>query len=603
MLELKRSFILASKNENEVISGQSKPVTLGSTTRVSDLANMLGVDPVELIKQLMRLGHMITLNDPLDYEIASKICTAYGIDVNSESDQKTVDSNQSATIKELDPQKAVERPPVVTVFGHVDHGKTTLLDSIRNTKKVEGEAGGITQHIGAYQVGYQDKFITFVDTPGHEAFTEMRARGAKLTDIAILVVAADDGLMPQTIEAISHIKAAGTALIIAINKIDMPTADPDKVKRQLSEHELLVEDWGGDVISVNISALKSEGIDELLENILLLAEINELRHNPDSLGSGVVVEAKVDKAMGNIASIIVQSGNLQISDYVESRDSKGKIRALLDENGQRVKKAGISMPVEILGLDNLPQPGDVIEVKPDVKNHKKKFESTLNLNAQAGITSAQAGNLLLQKNKEDLIFLNLIIKTDVIGTIEAITKSVKTFDSETAKVNVVHAAVGTISPSDVSLAQTTDSVICGFNSTIEAAARTLAKTSGVEIKNYSVIYNFLEFVEDMLGKNKKAEFVDVVEGQAKVQEVFNVSKSRTVAGFVVTDGMISRGADIHVIRNSEEIFVGPIASLKHYKDDVKQVRAGTEGGMVIEGFSDMEQGDVLEAHKLTEATS
>ena len=594
---------MASKNENEVISGQSKPVTLGSTTRVSDLANMLGVDPVELIKQLMRLGHMITLNDPLDYEIASKICTAYGIDVNSESDQKTVDSNQSATIKELDPQKAVERPPVVTVFGHVDHGKTTLLDSIRNTKKVEGEAGGITQHIGAYQVVYQDKFITFIDTPGHEAFTEMRARGAKLTDIAILVVAADDGLMPQTIEAISHIKAAGTALIIAINKIDMPTADPDKVKRQLSEHELLVEDWGGDVISVNISALKSEGIDELLENILLLAEINELRHNPDSLGSGVVVEAKVDKAMGNIASIIVQSGNLQISDYVESRDSKGKIRALLDENGQRVKKAGISMPVEILGLDNLPQPGDVIEVKPDVKNHKKKFESALNLNAQAGITSAQAGNLLLQKNKEDLIFLNLIIKTDVIGTIEAITKSVKTFDSETAKVNVVHAAVGTISPSDVSLAQTTDSVICGFNSTIEAAARTLAKTSGVEIKNYSVIYNFLEFVEDMLGKNKKAEFVDVVEGQAKVQEVFNVSKSRTVAGFVVTDGMISRGADIHVIRNSEEIFVGPIASLKHYKDDVKQVRAGTEGGMVIEGFSDMEQGDVLEAHKLTEATS
>ena len=594
---------MASKNENEVISGQSKPVTLGSTTRVSDLANMLGVDPVELIKQLMRLGHMITLNDPLDYEIASKICTAYGIDVNSESDQKTVDSNQSATIKELDPQKAVERPPVVTVFGHVDHGKTTLLDSIRNTKKVEGEAGGITQHIGAYQVVYQDKFITFIDTPGHEAFTEMRARGAKLTDIAILVVAADDGLMPQTIEAISHIKAAGTALIIAINKIDMPTADPDKVKRQLSEHELLVEDWGGDVISVNISALKSEGIDELLENILLLAEINELRHNPDSLGSGVVVEAKVDKAMGNIASIIVQSGNLQISDYVESRDSKGKIRALLDENGQRVKKAGISMPVEILGLDNLPQPGDVIEVKPDVKNHKKKFESALNLNAQAGITSAQAGNLLLQKNKEDLIFLNLIIKTDVIGTIEAITKSVKTFDSETAKVNVVHAAVGTISPSDVSLAQTTDSVICGFNSTIEAAARTLAKTSGVEIKNYSVIYNFLEFVEDMLGKNKKAEFVDVVEGQAKVQEVFNVSKSRTVAGFVVTDGMISRGADIHVIRNSEEIFVGPIASLKHYKDDVKQVRAGTEGGMVIEGFSDMEQGDVLEGHKLTEATS
>ena len=594
---------MASKNENEVISGQSKPVTLGSTTRVSDLANMLGVDPVELIKQLMRLGHMITLNDPLDYEIASKICAAYGIDVNSESDQKTVDSNQSATTKELDPQKAVERPPVVTVFGHVDHGKTTLLDSIRNTKKVEGEAGGITQHIGAYQVVYQDKFITFIDTPGHEAFTEMRARGAKLTDIAILVVAADDGLMPQTIEAISHIKAAGTALIIAINKIDMPTADPDKVKRQLSEHELLVEDWGGDVISVNISALKSEGIDELLENILLLAEINELRHNPDSLGSGVVVEAKVDKAMGNIASIIVQSGNLQISDYVESRDSKGKIRALLDENGQRVKKAGISMPVEILGLDNLPQPGDVIEVKPDVKNHKKKFESALNLNAQAGITSAQAGNLLLQKNKEDLIFLNLIIKTDVIGTIEAITKSVKTFDSETAKVNVVHAAVGTISPSDVSLAQTTDSVICGFNSTIEAAARTLAKTSGVEIKNYSVIYNFLEFVEDMLGKNKKAEFVDVVEGQAKVQEVFNVSKSRTVAGFVVTDGMISRGADIHVIRNSEEIFVGPIASLKHYKDDVKQVRAGTEGGMVIEGFSDMEQGDVLEGHKLTEATS
>ncbi len=594
---------MTSENGNEVISGQSKPVTLGSTTRVSDLANMLGVDPVELIKQLMRLGHMITLNDPLEYEIASKICTAYGIDVNSESEQQAVDSDKPATVEVLDPnQKTVERPPIVTVLGHVDHGKTTLLDSIRNTKKVDGEAGGITQHIGAYQVGYQDKFITFIDTPGHEAFTEMRSRGAKLTDIAILVVAADDGLMPQTIEAISHIKAAGTALIVAINKIDVPTADPDKVKRQLSEHELLVEDWGGDIISVNISALKSEGIDDLLENILLLAEVNELRHNPESSATGVVIEAKVDKAMGNLVSVIVQSGNLQISDYVESRNSKGKIRAILNENGQRVKKAGISMPVEILGLDNLPQPGDIIEVKPDAKNQKKSGNAS-NVNTQTGITSVQAGNLLLQKNKEDLIFLNLIVKTDVIGTIEAITKSVETFGSETAKVNIVHAAVGTISPSDVSLAQTTDSIICGFNATTEAAARTLAKTSGVEIKNYSVIYNFLEFVEYSLDKNKKAEFIDVIEGQAKVQEVFNVSKGRTVAGFIVTDGMISRGADIHIIRDNEEIFVGPIASLKHYKDDVKQVRAGAEGGVVIEGFTEMVEGDVLEAHKLTEATS
>ena len=592
---------MVSKNENEVISGQNKAVRLASTTRVSDLANMLGVDPVELIKQLMRLGHMITLNDPLEYEIASKICTAYGIEVKSVSEEESVESDQSDNREdELDlSQDAIERPPVVTVLGHVDHGKTTLLDSIRNTKKVDGEAGGITQHIGAYQVEYQDRFITFIDTPGHEAFTEMRARGAQLTDIAILVVAADDGLMPQTLEAISHIKAADTPVIVAINKIDMPTADSDKVKRQLSEHELLVEDWGGDVISVNISALKSEGIDDLLENILLVAEVNELKHNPDSSGSGIVIEAKVDKAMGNIVSVIVQSGFLQISDYVESRNSKGKIRALLDENGKRVKKAGISMPVEILGLDNLPQPGDMIEVKHDVKNHKKKS----NISTQSGITSTQAGNLLLQKNREDLVFLNLIIKTDVLGTIEAITKSVTAFNSENAKVNIVHSAVGTISPSDVSLAVTTESIICGFNATTEPAARTLAKTSDVEIKNYNVIYNFLEFVEDRLGKNKKAEFVDVIEGQAKVQQVFNVSKGRTVAGFVVTDGSISRGADIHVVRNNDEIFVGPISSLKHYKDDVKQVRAGTEGGIVIEGFSEIEEGDVLEAHKLIEATS
>ena len=592
---------MVSKNENEVISGQNKVVTLASTTRVSDLANMLGVDAVELIKQLMRLGHMITLNDPLEYEIASKICTAYGIEVKSVSEEELIESDQSEDGgDDLDSsQDVIERPPVVAVLGHVDHGKTTLLDSIRNTKKVDGEAGGITQHIGAYQVEYQDRFITFIDTPGHEAFTEMRARGAQLTDIAILVVAADDGLMPQTLEAISHIKAAGTPLIVAINKIDVPTADSDKVKRQLSEHELLVEDWGGDVISVNISALKSEGIDDLLENILLVAEVNELKHNPDSSGSGIVIEAKVDKAMGNIVSVIVQSGFLQISDYVESRNSKGKIRALLDENGKRVKKAGISMPVEILGLDNLPQPGDMIEVKHDVKNHKKKS----NISTQSGITSTQAGNLLLQKNREDLVFLNLIIKTDVLGTIEAITKSVTAFNSENAKVNIVHSAVGTISPSDVSLAVTTESIICGFNATTEPAARTLAKTSDVEIKNYNVIYNFLEFVEDRLGKNKKAEFVDVIEGQAKVQQVFNVSKGRTVAGFVVTDGSISRGADIHVVRNNDEIFVGPISSLKHYKDDVKQVRAGTEGGIVIEGFSEIEEGDVLEAHKLIEATS
>ena len=596
---------MVGENENEIISGQNKAVTLASTTRVSDLASMLGVDPVELIKQLMRLGHMITLNDPLEYEIASKICTAYGIDVTSVSDQQSIDSGESSSTKgDLDlSQGAVERPPVVTVLGHVDHGKTTLLDSIRNTKKVDGEAGGITQHIGAYQVEYQDKSITFIDTPGHEAFTEMRARGAQLTDIAILVVAADDGLMPQTLEAISHIKAAGTPLIVAINKIDIPTADSDKVKRQLSENELLVEDWGGDVISVNISALKSEGIDDLLENILLVAEINELKTNPELSGTGVVIEAKVDKAMGNIVSVIVQSGFLRVSDYIESKNSKGKIRALLDESGKRVGKAGISMPVEILGLDNLPQPGDLIEVKPDSKNHKKKSSINSNVNTQSGITSTQAGNLLLQKNREDLVFLNLIIKTDVIGTIEAITKSVTAFDSESAKVNIVHAAVGTISPSDVSLALTTESVICGFNATTEAAARTLAKTSDVEIKNYNVIYNFLEFVEERLGKSKKAEFVDVIEGQAKVQEVFNVSKGRTVAGFVVTDGVISRGADIHVIRNNEEIFVGPISSLKHYKDDVKQVRAGTEGGMVVEGFSEIEQGDVLESHKLVEAQS
>ena len=316
---------MVSKNENEVISGQNKVVTLASTTRVSDLANMLGVDAVELIKQLMRLGHMITLNDPLEYEIASKICTAYGIEVKSVSEEELIESDQSEDGgDDLDSsQDVIERPPVVAVLGHVDHGKTTLLDSIRNTKKVDGEAGGITQHIGAYQVEYQDRFITFIDTPGHEAFTEMRARGAQLTDIAILVVAADDGLMPQTLEAISHIKAAGTPLIVAINKIDVPTADSDKVKRQLSEHELLVEDWGGDVISVNISALKSEGIDDLLENILLVAEINELKHNPDSSGSGIVIEAKVDKAMGNIVSVIVQSGFLQISDYVESRNSIG----------------------------------------------------------------------------------------------------------------------------------------------------------------------------------------------------------------------------------------------------------------------------------------
>ena len=566
---------MVGENENEIISGQNKAVTLASTTRVSDLASMLGVDPVELIKQLMRLGHMITLNDPLEYEIASKICTAYGIDVTSVSDQQSIDSGESISTKgDLDlSQGAVERPPVVTVLGHVDHGKTTLLDSIRNTKKVDGEAGGITQHIGAYQVEYQDKSITFIDTPGHEAFTEMRARGAQLTDIAILVVAADDGLMPQTLEAISHIKAAGTPLIVAINKIDIPTADSDKVKRQLSENELLVEDWGGDVISVNISALKSEGIDDLLENILLVAEINELKTNPELSGTGVVIEAKVDKAMGNIVSVIVQSGFLRVSDYIESKNSKGKIRALLDESGKRVGEAGISMPVEILGLDNLPQPGDLIEVKPDSKNHKKKSSINSNVNTQSGITSTQAGNLLLQKNREDLVFLNLIIKTDVIGTIEAITKSVTAFDSASAKV------------------------------TTEAAARTLAKTSDVEIKNYNVIYNFLEFVEERLGKSKKAEFVDVIEGQAKVQEVFNVSKGRTVAGFVVTDGVISRGADIHVIRNNEEIFVGPISSLKHYKDDVKQVRAGTEGGMVVEGFSEIEQGDVLESHKLVEAQS
>ena len=578
-----------------------EPLSIPAAVTVADFAAAMDVGPVEVIKALMRTGYMFTINDVIEHSVASVVSPAFGyglLPLEAESSSETGSTSIVFSPDEEEDQEALEqRPPVITILGHVDHGKTTLLDTIRNANVVEGEAGGITQHMGAYQIEREGTLITFLDTPGHEAFTAMRARGAQVTDIAVLIVAADDGIMPQTVEAINHARAAEVPIVIAINKIDLPSADQERVKRQLAEQNLLIEEWGGEIIAVPVSAINGDGVDDLLENLIVLSEVSELRANPDRYALGVVVEARRDRSRGTVATLIVQTGTLEIGDNIVIGGIRGKIRAMFDDEGNRIDSAGPSTPVEILGLSGLPEAGELFEVAADEREAREwvqDYEIEQRRERQSGLTLEDVHTRI---QLGEIVALNLIVKTDVQGTLEPVRAALERLNSDSARVNIVHIASGGITESDILLAVASKAVIIGFNSPPEQGAQTLANQEGVEIRNYDVIYHMTEDVERALTGMLQPVYEDVFEGRATVRAVFNLGRRARVAGIYVNDGRIARGNTLRVMRNGNVVTTGVPASLKRFQDDVREIANGFEGGVTIEGFSDWREEDVIESYR------
>ncbi len=573
-----------------------RPLEIPAALSVGDLASVMRVDPVDVIKELMRSGFMLTVNEAVDYEVAAQVAEAFGYAVLEQAAQDKAGASLVISTEGEDPDKLEARPPVVTILGHVDHGKTTLLDAIRESNVVESEAGGITQHMGAYQVDYRGSLITFLDTPGHEAFTAMRARGARVTDIAVLVIAADDGIMPQTLEAIDHARAADVPIVVAINKIDRPDADLERAKRQLAENNLLIEEWGGEVVAVPLSALQRKGTSDLLDNLLVVAEVAELKANPQQPARGVVVEARIDKSKGTVATILVQTGTLRVGDNVVIGAVRGRVKAMFTDRGARIKEAGPSLPVELLGINGLPEAGDIFEVVADEKTARRLVDER----TRASQLQVGAGPTLEDVHSRieagEVKALNLVIKTDVQGTIDAVRSSLEQLNTERTRVTVIHAASGSITESDVLLAVASQAIIIGFNSRPEQGARALANLEGVEIRFYDIIYNVIDDIEKALEGLLEPVYQDVVEGRATVRAVFNVGRRPRVAGIYVNDGRVARDSTIHVVRGSRRVFSGAIASLKHFKDDAREVATGFEGGLMLDGFADFQEGDLIEAH-------
>jgi translation initiation factor IF-2 len=568
-----------------------KELRLPQVVSVAHLAELIRVNPIDIMKQLMRAGIMANINQAIDFDTAAAVVSPFGF--HAVPEQK-VGKDLRAQEQEEDSTLLEPRPPVVTILGHVDHGKTTLLDAIRKTRVAEKEAGGITQHIGAYQVKYGDNLITFLDTPGHEAFTAMRARGADITDIAVLVVAADDGVMPQTVEAISHVKAAGVPIIVAINKVDRPNADQERVKRQLAENNLLIEEWGGDVVAIPVSAKEGVGVEDLLENILVVAEVAELKANPDRLARGVVVEARLDKSRGSVATLLVKSGTLKAGDFLVAGTIRGKVKALVNDAGQRIKIATPSMPAEILGLNQLPQAGDTFIVVASEQEGRTMVEDRERRKSDRSISLEEMFSRIRAGESEEL---NLIIKADLQGSVEAIRDSLNKLSTDKAQVRIMHAASGSITEADVFLGVASQAIILGFNTTLEVGARHVADAEGVEIRLYNVIYTLLEDVQSTLEGLIRPVLMDVVEGHAAVRAVFKLSSRTTVAGVYVTDGRVQRNAWARVLRGGQVIHDGTISSLKRFKDDAREVVTGLECGIGFAAFNDIQEGDVIEVHR------
>jgi translation initiation factor IF-2 len=576
-------------------------ITFSESLTVAELAKKLNREPSEIIKKLFMLGVMATINQDLDKDAIELIATDYGVEV--EEEIKIDSTDLEVYFTEDEAAALVERPSVVTIMGHVDHGKTTLLDSIRNTKVTAGEAGGITQHIGAYQVEDNGKKITFLDTPGHAAFTTMRARGAKITDITILVVAADDGVKPQTVEALNHAKAAEVPIIVAVNKMDKPAANPDRVMQELTEYGLVPEAWGGDTIFVPISALTGEGIDSLLEMILLVGEVEEYKANPNRNAIGTVIEAQLDKGRGSVATLLVQNGTLKIGDPIVVGNTFGRVRAMVNDLGRRVKEAGPSTPVEITGLNDVPQAGDRFVVFEDEKTARQIGEtrSQQALQAQRSEKTRVSLDTLFEHMKQgEMKDLNLIIKADVQGSVEALAAALQKLEVEGVNVRIIHTGVGAINESDITLAAASNGIVIGFNVRPDNNAKRAADSESVDIRLHRIIYKVIEEIESAMKGMLDPVYAEKVIGQAEVRQTFKVSKIGTIAGSYVTDGKITRDSGVRLIRDGVVIFEGEVDALRRFKDDAKEVAQGYECGITIKNFNDVKEGDVIEAYIMEE---
>ncbi len=579
-------------------STEVTPIKLPHTLSVRQLAELLEVSVVDVIKQLMKRGIMANINQVIDYDVAAQVATGFGYEAHpqAQATRKAV-----SVISEIKKQQMLAeeggnlktRPPVITIMGHVDHGKTRLLDAIRRTNVMDTEAGGITQHIGAYQVEVEGQKITFLDTPGHEAFTAMRARGAQVTDVTVLVVAADDGVKPQTLEAIAHARAAGVPIVVAINKIDKPDANPDVVKQQLADIGLVVEEWGGDTVCVLTSAKAKKGISELLENLLLVAEMENLRADPSQPARGVVIEAKLDKTKGPLATVLVHDGTLRLGDTVVVGTTWGRIKAMFNDAGKRVRKAKPSTPVVILGLHSVPQVGDTLATVAD--EHKARtLVAKQQKEAELAPKSVSLTNLFDQINTGQVKELNIIFKADVQGSIEPIRDSLERLGTDKVQINIIHSGSGNVTESDVMLAIASKGLIIAFNTGVEAGAQRLAEAEGIDIRNYNVIYDLIDDVEKALKGMLEPEYVEVVEGRAEVRAIFPGSKKQKVAGVYISEGKVSRGASVRVRRGDKILAESSVNSLRRFKDDVKEVAAGYECGVGVKDFNDFQVSDILE---------
>ncbi|MGD8191059.1 translation initiation factor IF-2 [Brevibacillus ginsengisoli] len=586
--------------QRPVLEPPSKIVFTESLT-VGELAKKLRKEPAEIIKKLFMLGIMATINQDLDKDTIELICSEYNVEV---EEKIVIDETNFETIEEVDaPEDLQERPPVVTIMGHVDHGKTTLLDAIRSTNVVAGEAGGITQHIGAYQVEIKGKKISFLDTPGHAAFTTMRARGAQITDVTILVVAADDGVMPQTIEAISHAKAANVPIIVAVNKIDKEGANIDRIKQELTEYGLVAEEWGGETIFCPISAKQRIGMEELLEYILLVSEVQELKSNPNKRARGTVVEAELDKGRGPVATVLVQHGTLKIGDPIVVGSAFGRIRAMVNDKGRRIKEAGPSTPVEITGLNDVPQAGDQFMVFEDEKKARAIGEARASKQRESdrrANTRVSLDDLFQHIQEGDIKELNIIIKADVQGSVEALRGSLEKIDVNGTRIKIIHTGAGAITESDVTLANASNAIVIGFNVRPEPNAKNMAEQEKIDIRLHRVIYNVIEEIESALKGMLDPVFKEKIIGQAEIRQVFKVSKIGNIAGCYVTEGKLSRDAGARLIRDGVVIYEGKLDTLKRFKDDAKDVAAGYECGVTLDRFSDIKEGDVVEAYIMEE---
>lgn len=578
---------------------QARVLVLPQTLTVQRLSELTDQNPIDVIKQLMRNGIMAAMNQVIDYQMATLVTSAFGISTTMAEDDASDASQDSEQPEVADQTGLVTRTPVVTILGHVDHGKTALLDSIRDSSVAERELGGITQHIGAYQVEANGQLLTFLDTPGHEAFTAIRARGSKATDIAILVVAADDGIMPQTDEAIDHAKAAGVPIVVAINKMDMPAADPERVKRQLSERDMLVEDWGGEIISVEVSAKTGDGITDLLENIAVVAEIADLKANPDKPASGVIIEAKLDRQRGPTATLLVQDGTLSVGQHVTAGGTWGRVRAMSNDRGEAVKQVLPGTPAEILGFGSLPEAGDLFSVVPNERTARAMATDKENPSSsqQAQARALTLDEVVNRTPAGELKELNLVLKADVQGSVEAVNHSLENLAANNIKVRILHASSGGVTETDVLLASASEAIIIAFNVGTEPGAERLARRMGVEIRNYGIIYQLIDDVELALQGLLEPAIVDVVLGRAEIREVFPTRGGVKIAGCRIVEGRMTKGVTVRITRDGKILEESTVTSLRHFRDEINEAALGTECGVVLQGFNDFEEGDVLEAHR------